>query len=321
MARLIFIFLDGVGVGKAAGTNPFYAAKPRYLRFYEGADELPGGVTIKGIDPLLGVAGIPQSATGQTSLFTGQNAPAVSGGHSGSYPNKMMRKIINEHNLLKKLSEKGFSARFINVYPMAADRFSCQDIALDNQGDFHFSENFPEQYKRRLSVTTCMLLANRQAPFGLKRLLEKRAIYQDYSNKMLIKAGMQLPEYSPETAAEIIFSVSREFDFILYEYFQTDVYAHRSSFSECCELVSELDRLIGKLVSLLDKEQDTLLITSDHGNLEDYPDRSHTLNPVPLFIWGRGGAELLEKIDSIAAVTPGIVEFFAAGKSAPTAAR
>lgn len=310
MARMIFIFLDGVGIGKAHETNPFFTTKARFLPFYTYNKSLPDGTPIKAIDPLLGVAGIPQSATGQTSLFTGLNVPALLGEHKGSYPNKIMRKIIKEHNVLKKLGREGFNARYINAYPRHSDLFSSPNVEMDDEGVLHFSEKFPELFKRRISVTSCMLIANRTVPFDENDVLAKRSLFQDYSNNYLVERGLRLPEYSPETAAEVIFRVSREFDFILYEYFQTDVFAHRNSFAECCELVKKLDRLVGKLISLLKSEEDTLLITSDHGNLEDYPDRSHTLNPVPLVLWGKRADQLRDRIESIVDVTPALVDFF-----------
>ena len=76
------------------------------------------------------------------------------------------------------------------------------------------------------------------------------------------------------------------------------------------ELVKKLDRLIGKLLSHLDIERDTLLITSDHGNLEDGTHRAHTLNPVPLVAWGNKSNELRENIHSLTDVAPAIEYFF-----------
>lgn len=309
MPRMIFVFLDGVGIGKPDAQNPFYAAKTAFLPFYEGAS-LPDGTPVKAIDATLNTAGIPQSASGQTSLFSGQNIPALIGGHKGSYPNKIMRKILKEHNLFKILAGDGIKGRYINAYPRHAELFAAPNVELDDEGVLHFSEKFPELFKRRISVTTCMLIANRTIPFDIPDIEAGRSLFQEFSNKYLNDRGAQLPEFSPEKAGEIIYNVSREYDFILYEYFQTDVYAHRRTFAETCELITNLDQLFGKLLSLLDKEQDTLLMTSDHGNLEDSSTRAHTRNPVPLLVWGKGAGLLRERINSIADVSPAIVGFF-----------
>ena len=89
MARLIFIFLDSVGIGKADESNPFFTTRARFLPFYKGSSNLPNRTPVEGIDATLGIKGIPQSATGQTTLFTGKNVPAIIGEHKASYPNKI----------------------------------------------------------------------------------------------------------------------------------------------------------------------------------------------------------------------------------------
>ncbi len=313
---MIFIFLDGVGMGKADDTNPFFAAQSTYLPFYGEKVTLPDGTPVKPIDALLGVDGMPQSATGQTTLFTGRNIPALLGEHKGSYPNKVMRKIIKEENVFKKLAKADINARYINAYPQHSHLFSSPNAVLDDDGEFHFSEEFPRLFKRRISVTSCMLLANRTIPFDVPDVIAKRSIFQEFTNRYLIEKGLDIAEYSPVDAAETIYNASREYDFILYEYFQTDYYAHRHSFAECVELIRNLDRLFAHLLSLLDSNTDTLLVTSDHGNLEDHPDRMHSRNPVPLLVWGQGAATLRNNINSLVDVTPAILDFFR-GHSSP----
>ena len=59
-----------------------------------------------------------------------------------------------------------------------------------------------------------------------------------------------------------------------------------------------------------DQESDTLLITSDHGNLEDSTTQLHTYSPVPLLTWGYKSDELRDKIASLVDVRPAIVDIF-----------
>jgi len=161
-----------------------------------------------------------------------------------------------------------------------------------------------------VSVTSCMLLASGQEPCGARDIRAGAALYQDYSNRQLIARGLALPEFSPPRAARVLYRASRRFAFTLYEYFQTDLYAHRRSLEECVSLVRDLDALVGALLSLLDGRSDTLVLTSDHGNLEDFRLRGHSRNPVPLLAWGRHGARLRERIDSLSDVAPAILELF-----------
>jgi len=59
---------------------------------------------------------------------------------------------------------------------------------------------------------------------------------------------------------------------------------------------------------------DTLvLLTSDHGNLEDLSTRSHTRNPVPLMAWGPGAENVLAGAEAITDVVPTILRTLGAG--------
>lgn len=298
-----------MGIGRSSEHNPFYSSGARFLPFYTGGNRLPDGTPIKGIDACLKTAGIPQSATGQTTLFTGINIPARLGEHRGSYPNQAMRQIILQGNLLRNLQERGLRSKFINAYPVSTALFTPGHIKIAQDGGFIFSDIFPQAYRRRLSTTTCMLLTTGEKPFDEESLRRENSLYQDFSNKILIKKGFDLPVFSPEKAATILYQLSKKYDFILYEYFQTDLYAHRYSREDCIQLIRDLDHFIGSLISHLDQILTTLIITSDHGNIEDLSSPGHTTNPVPLLIWGRERDRLADAIDNLAQVTPQILKW------------
>ncbi len=308
--RMIFIFLDGMGIGEPTNENPICAARADYLPFYKGGLKLPDGTPVKPIDALLGVGGLPQSASGQTSLYTGQNIPKLLNKHVSSFPNRTMREIIYRENILNRLKSRGVEAVFINAYPRHSHLFSGEHLKISPGGEFRFSEEFPPAYKRRISVTTCMMVNAGQTPFDEKDIMAERSIFQDYTNDYLKKRGLEIPEFSPEKAAEILIKACRERDFTLYEFFQTDLYAHRRSFEERVQLLKDLNRLMKHLISLLNPDTETLLLTSDHGNMEDSSSRSHTRNPVPLITWGRDSRELRAHIDNLTDVTPAILDFF-----------
>lgn len=310
MSKLIFIFLDGVGIGLAAKSNPFFAAGADYLCFYENGLLLPDGTPIKAIDARLGVDGMPMSATGQTSLFTGINVPRIYNQHKDSYPDRSMRKIIKENNIFTRLKKKRLNVQFLNAYPESSHFFTPDHVKILDDGEFQFSAAFKSQSRNSLSVTTCMLLSSFTTPFSEKDILREKALYHDYSNQSLIERGLNLPVFSPEKAAEIIFNTSRDYDLLLYEFFQTDLYGHGFEIDRCEELIYNLNRLIKQLIAFLDREKDTLLITSDHGNLEDILTPLHTLNPVPLLTWGCKSHELREDIKSLSDITPVVVNFF-----------
>lgn len=315
--RMIFLFLDGVGIGNADDRNPFYVAKTRYLPFYNvnkrincDGIRLPDNTPVKAIDPLLGVEGLPQSASGQTSLYTGVNVPRLLGEHKGSYPTRSMRKIIREKNILLRLKKQGLNAVFINAYPIYTHLFAADHIQIKPSGELHFSQEFPALFKRRISVTTCMMISAGQMPFSEKDVELERSLFQEYTNCWLKGKGLDIPEFTPEKAAQILANASQTYDFMLYEYFQTDIFGHRRGFDEKVKLVSDLDRLFSQLLSRLNPLHDTLVLTSDHGNIEDSASKSHTLNPVPLISWGRRSRELRNSIHCLTDVVPAILHFF-----------
>jgi bisphosphoglycerate-independent phosphoglycerate mutase (AlkP superfamily) len=61
-----------------------------------------------------------------------------------------------------------------------------------------------------------------------------------------------------------------------------------------------------------DTEQGLILITSDHGNMEDLSTRHHTTNPVPGLVIG--SRSLREKfcvgLRNISQITPAILQFY-----------
>ena len=307
MGRFIFIFMDGVGLGTRHEHNPFAAARSRFLPFYQESPQLPDGTPVGALDATLNIEGIPQSASGQTTLYTGINVPELLG-HKGSYPGPSMRRILSRTNLLKEVRACGRSVAFLNAYPHYAPLFQPPHLTLNPDGGFSFSPDFPVMFRRRLSVTTCMMLSSGLAPRSETDILEGTALYQEYANRTLIQSGLDLPVFTPEQAAEIIARTAGDVDLLLYEYFQTDLYAHRHGFDEQVTLIRDLDRLVESLLDQLNPATDTLVITSDHGNLEDGSSHTHTRNSVPLIAWGAAGEELRAAASGLPDVTPAIVK-------------
>ena len=306
---LTFIFLDGTGLGKKDKSNPFYSAKPEILKFWEGSEASSKNYLLKPVDPLMGIYGMPQSATGQTTIFTGINIPKLLGKHTGSFPNRLMRKILIKKNLFKKIREKRWKGVYINAYPMHSRLFSSPNIEITESGLFEFSESFPRIFKKKISVTTTMMIANGIVPFDVEDIEKERALFQDYTNISLIERGLKIDKISPKDAGRILNKISRNHHFSLYEYFQTDLYGHRRTFEERVKLIQNLDQLIDSFIQFSDPLIDTLLITSDHGNIEDSSSKTHTKNPVPLLVWGKNSEKLIKNIRSLKDISPAILNF------------
>ncbi|HMT22648.1 MAG TPA: hypothetical protein PKE20_15625, partial [Promineifilum sp.] len=99
------LFLDGVGLGDdSPSRNPLAAATLPNLTTLLGANWYVAGrgrvitdrAALVPTDANLGVAGRPQSATGQAAILTGRNAPQRLGEHYGPRPDGRVRAILDE---------------------------------------------------------------------------------------------------------------------------------------------------------------------------------------------------------------------------------
>src|SRR5512147_34867 len=124
--RVLFLFLDGVGLGENdPAVNPFARAKMPNLNallngrtlLKEDAPFIGKKATLLAIDPSVGVAGLPQSATGQAMLLTGINIPAEIGYHYGPKPNPEVAAFLDGETLFSKCVKAGKKTALLNGYP------------------------------------------------------------------------------------------------------------------------------------------------------------------------------------------------------------
>ena len=91
---LLFLFFDGIGVGRDdPAENPFAAIGARRLGALAGRPDPEASFGT--LDATLGVPGLPQSATGQTTLLTGVNAAAHAGRHMVGIPGPTLRPLLS----------------------------------------------------------------------------------------------------------------------------------------------------------------------------------------------------------------------------------
>jgi 2,3-bisphosphoglycerate-independent phosphoglycerate mutase len=289
---MILIFVDGLGLGeKDPRKNPCAAHGTKHLsRFIDGNglnDSDDNGILVP-TEATLGVGGLPQSATGQATLFSGVNCSQFLGRHLQGFPNQKLRDILKEHSILKKIKERGFRSMFINAYRPVF--FSLQ-----------------EEIKWKLSVTTITTLAADIPFFGLEDIVQERSIYHDMTNEGLIQRGFDVPLFSVQKAAEVLAEASKQYDFILYEYFLTDKAGHSQQMEQAHSEILKIDQFLDALLSSIDLDKHSVILTSDHGNIEDLSVKTHTRNQVMTLLWGRGSRELKGKIQSLTDVTPSIL--------------
>jgi 2,3-bisphosphoglycerate-independent phosphoglycerate mutase len=301
--RILFVFLDGVGLAPAGPDNPLSQVPmpnlqrllggPLVLDLAQGFGRFGSSgailadqeVTLCALDACLGVPGLPQSATGQTALFTGLNAPALVGDHITAYPTEPLRQIIAEHSVLKQVAEAGGRVLFANAH---SERF--WQMIRDK--------------KRRLGASTLTALAANAHIPTLTELVEGRAVLWDITHEIASSyLGYELPKVSPQEAGARLALLASEYDLVLYESFLTDLAGHCRIEPEW--VLGRLDAFLGAVLACRTCET-TLVVCSDHGNLEDATTKTHTTNPVPLLAVGPA-AKCFGHATAITDVAPAIL--------------
>ena len=305
MARVsvLFVFLDGVGLGPGGAANPLSTLRlPAFERLAGGQRWTDAAAPLRTdrhvfvpIDATLGVEGLPQSGTGQAALFTGEDAVRLHGRHFGPYPPTAVRPAVAERSVFARLVRGGVAAdrlAFANGYP---DRFF--DVVRD---------------RGRWTVTT---LAASSAGVRLRReadVAAGRALPADLTGATW--ARLIDPTHRPTTEAEAarrLAEIASGHAFTLSEYFLTDKAGHSRDADRAAAVLGSLDRFFGALLDRLGPD-DLLVVTSDHGNLEDLGTKGHTRHPVPLVAWGRG-ADAFGGARSLLDVAPRVVRLVAGG--------
>ncbi len=285
---VILFFIDGLGIGNKVTSNPLFinTGIDPLANFENEKDQIFNDGILIPTNACLGIEGRPQSASGQTTIYTGLNAPKYLGHHKQGFPNEKLRGLIKEHSIFLQLKKKAIEPNiFANTY----------------------TPQFFEKTPRWKSATTCSVEAADMRFCKLPDLLGRKSIFHDFTNEYLIEKGFDVPVFSPVDCAEILNGLSKQYRFTLYEHFITDKIGHDMDFDRASKHLPKLAKFIRETIKLIDPDKTTFILTSDHGNIEDLSKRNHTLNDVPTIIWGRKKAEAAKLIKDLTDITPTIL--------------
>lgn len=297
--RVLLVFIDGLGLGGETESNPLSFAKT------PGFNSLLGGrnltfksagftgslATLLALDATLGVPGLPQSATGQATIFTGENAPLYLGRHLNGLPEAKLRRLIAKRSMFKILKKQGYKVSFANAYrPVFFNK-----LARGLPG-------------HRYSCSTLTTYYGRVKFRSLADLKRGQALYMDISGEVLGQMGYPVAPLTPEEGAVQLHKISAQYDFSLFEYFLSDRAGHLADREESVRIVDILDRFIGRLAGLINPAEEFIIVTSDHGNMEDLTTLKHTCNKVPALLIGEGALreELKNSMHDLTDVLPAI---------------
>ena len=289
-------FLDGVGLGEAdPAVNPFVTAVLPHLSalfgqnwFVRGqgpiitarASLIPTGAT-------LGMPGRPQSASGQAAILTGRNVPELVGEHYGPKPNTAVRRIIQSGNLFQEVAAAGGQAALLTPYP---------------QGYFEAIDSG----KRLLSAVPLAATSAGLALMTADDLRNGRAVSPDFTGQGWrdYLGYSDIPVLTLLEAGKEIARLARRCHFSFFEHWPSDRLGHRGPLADAAAHLQTIDAVIGGLLSAWDDEHGLLIITSDHGNIENKNHRKHTRNPVPTILIGKNHASYAPAIHDLTDIAP-----------------
>jgi hypothetical protein len=282
--RVLFIFLDGIGLGENnPETNPFARAKmPNLNALLDGRSLLKASApfvgeraTLLAIDPAVGVDGLPQSATGQAMLLTGINISAEIGYHYGPKPNPAVAAYLNGGTLFSRFVKAGKKTTLLNAYPPRY--FDGIDSG-----------------KRLYSSIPLAVTNARIELFRHEDLFAGRALSADFTGEgwRTMLGFPDSPVMNPHEAGRKLASLAMEYDFSLFEYWASDYAGHKQQMDTAIGLMETFDGVLGGMEEERRKTKEELLVivTSDHGNMEDVSTRRHTDANVPSLVIGEKSA-------------------------------
>jgi hypothetical protein len=296
-ARVLLLFLDGVGIGAPdPATNPFALAHLPVLRGWLGG-RLPlageaGGHDAPALlgraDATLGVAGRPQSGTGQTALLTGENAPRLFGRHFGSWVPTALRPLLVERSLFARAVAAGRSVCFANAYPLGdVERMLSRRPPA-----------FP------LAAHAAGLLVRGAEALRAGRAVASSITHERWRERFGPDA---VPEVDAAGAGEVLAGLVGDHELTVFAHYDTDIVGHMGEMPAAVAVLERVDAFLGGLLSRLPPET-LVVLASDHGNVEDIS-TGHTLNPVPLIAAGPGRAHMVERVRDLTDVVPLLLTF------------
>jgi 2,3-bisphosphoglycerate-independent phosphoglycerate mutase len=304
--RLLFVFLDGLGLGPDdPNNNPLAVASMPNLQGLLGGkrmltDTAPlenDRATLLALDACLGVDGQPQSATGQAVLLTGYNIPAALGYHYGPKPNPAVANFLQNGNLFSTLRKAGKQSALLNAYPP------------------RYFESI--QSGRRMYSAIPMAVTSAGIPLKtIDDLYAGRALSADFTGQGW-RTHLNQPDtplFEPRQAGERLAALAQSYDLAFFEYWWSDYVGHAQDLTDACQMLEQFDEVLGGLLAIWDDKSGLILITSDHGNLEDLSTGHHTRNPVPGLLIGdfQLRRAFAKGLRDLTGVTPAIRQFLLA---------
>jgi len=116
----------------------------------------------------------------------------------------------------------------------------------------------------------------------------------------------EAPVTSAFEAGGKLAELAQVYDFSLFEYWASDYVGHKQDMVSAVAQMESFDGVLEGLVKSWNIEDDLILITSDHGNMEDLSTRRHTDAKVPGLIIGSKHKSFADGLTDLTGIAPRI---------------
>ncbi|MBX6363328.1 MAG: alkaline phosphatase family protein [Gemmatimonadetes bacterium] len=301
--RLLFVFLDGVGLGTGdPAVNPFAAGRlPTFTALLDGAAPLLEAAprrarraSLLGLDATLGTPGLPQSGTGQAALLTGEDAPRLFGRHFGPWTPTALRPLVATRSILARARDAGRDVAFANAYPEELVAAAGPDLARLPG---------PLRAGPPLAALGAGVLTRHTADLERGRALASEITNDGWRERLHRR---NVPAIAPEDAGRTLAQLAGAHDLTLFAHYATDYVGHRGGMPEAVAALERVDAFLAGLLNALPRDV-LLVVASDHGNIEDVR-AGHTTNPALALVAGDGHEELGE-LRALTDVAPAVLRW------------
>jgi 2,3-bisphosphoglycerate-independent phosphoglycerate mutase len=92
----------------------------------------------------------------------------------------------------------------------------------------------------------------------------------------------------------------------MFEYWASDYAGHKQDMDSAVQQLEVFDGVLEGLIKLWDTDEDLILVTSDHGNMEDLSTRRHTDAKVPGLVIGKKHKSFAAGLKDLTGIAPRI---------------
>jgi hypothetical protein len=257
--------------------------------------------------------GAIECAITYTSIFSGQSAIREHGLMRGlGLKDRLLEEIVSRDNLFRRierccLANAIFPAHVAflgNSYvQQLIPHFSREAI----EGKLHFDgkavvfkgadkNGFAELFTLAEINQNIFVYAAREAGVRLRTWADVRrgeALTSSMTHELESRFDMAffdeapLPLRTPEEAAAILVNLAEAHDFTFYKYQIPDLVSHTHRIELARDVFAIIERFLESVLSGIDPNMTTVIVTSDHGHLEQLgSSRGHPKSKVPTWYFG-----------------------------------